>query len=1133
LQKIFQNYFSLFLTLILVLPGFAQDKFHYKPRYRNFISWETDKPSHIWHLPHRYILANSELITINGNILKRQKDYKINYLQGIVSFTRPVIKSDSSTIYYSFLASKFPTNYSIKRQNSEVASSRTKLMEITKSTNPNGYYNSDLQRSGTIFRGISVGSDQGMRLNSGLRLQISGKIAKNVDIVAALTDQSTPIQPEGNTKSLQEIDKIFIRLKSKHFKSTLGDYSVKIAGDGLGDYERKLQGIMADVTIGKNNLKLIAAASKGQFKSLNFMGQESNQGPYQLTGSAGQREIIVLAGTEKVYIDGELLIRGEDNDYIIEYGNGQIFFTRNRLITADSRITVDFQYSAQKYQKQIYGIFSETNLLNNKLSFNASFINESDDMKNPLDITITDEYRKILEKAGDSPDSAVASGGKYVGDNKGSYFRKDSLGQTIYKYAGINKGDYIVRFSFKGAGRGDYSFQGYGIYRYEGIGKGTYLPLIYLPIAKSHKLAAFSTCLAIADGIDLTGAFNLSSVDNNLFSSRNDNDNYGRSMLAGFHLNKKKLLLGSFNLGSLVMNASIKNIDKNYASLGRMSEIEHARKWGKQENIMTGEKSNEINLRYNPGKYFLIAAEAGNLLRNSGFKSRRKTYEVNIDYPKYPKFSYMEERIKTSKLTLTRGLRRRNVGNISLPISIFTTSISYKGEHQKDNFIDSSIVGFKYDEWKGSLLIKKGRFNLKLSQITRSQDKYNKGALSAESIAHTQQAILNFRIKKGFVSSLLYTHRNRKYSSENKPGRKSDLADMKIKFNSNNNIFQGNIHYSFSSSYAAQMVRDTITVGEGLGNYRYDEQLKELIPDQDGNLFVRNIQTGIFLPVNHLKFSNEIKFLGTRIIADKSNFLTDFIHSFETRTLLRFERRDKNRGFLKVNSSTFFPIWGQVNSTVSAMISFRQDFSYKPLNSIFSTRFRIKNAHSENYQQINAGIQRQSEEKELRLKAAPDDKIALEINLNSKSDQKKYTSRLRINRQIEAVAGAMELSYRPVQKIKLALNCSLIKARDKIPQPDITAVGIFVTPKISYSINKIGKLRSEIEIGNIRTNLSNQRLPYEMFKGDQPGMTFRWNMFFTYRLNSFVMATINYRGRKEAWRESVFHAGQFEVRAFF
>ena len=64
-------------------------------------------------------------------------------------------------------------------------------------------FGSDIRSSGTIVRGFTVGTNRDLAVNSGLRLQLSGKLSEDIEIVAALTDENTPIQPEGNTERLE------------------------------------------------------------------------------------------------------------------------------------------------------------------------------------------------------------------------------------------------------------------------------------------------------------------------------------------------------------------------------------------------------------------------------------------------------------------------------------------------------------------------------------------------------------------------------------------------------------------------------------------------------------------------------------------------------------------------------------------------------------------------------------------------------------------------------------------------------------------------------------------------------------------------------------------------------------------
>ena len=103
-------------------------------------------------------------------------------------------------------------------------------------------FGSGLQKSGSIVRGFTVGSNRDLSLNSGLRLQLSGKILSDVEITAALTDENTPIQPEGTTQTLQEFDKVFVEINAKRLSATLGDFVLDLSGTEFARLSRKLQG---------------------------------------------------------------------------------------------------------------------------------------------------------------------------------------------------------------------------------------------------------------------------------------------------------------------------------------------------------------------------------------------------------------------------------------------------------------------------------------------------------------------------------------------------------------------------------------------------------------------------------------------------------------------------------------------------------------------------------------------------------------------------------------------------------------------------------------------------------------------------------------------------------------------------
>lgn len=83
-----------------------------------------------------------------------------------------------------------------------------------------------LNYSGNFSRGISLGNRQDLVLNSNFNLQLAGDIGDGVQILAAISDESIPLQPEGNTVQLQELDRVFVQLRKKDAQLTAGDYEL-------------------------------------------------------------------------------------------------------------------------------------------------------------------------------------------------------------------------------------------------------------------------------------------------------------------------------------------------------------------------------------------------------------------------------------------------------------------------------------------------------------------------------------------------------------------------------------------------------------------------------------------------------------------------------------------------------------------------------------------------------------------------------------------------------------------------------------------------------------------------------------------------------------------------------------------
>jgi len=142
-----------------------------------------------------------------------------------------------------------------------------------------------LNKSGSISRGVSFGNSQDVVVNSSFNLQLSGKLSREIEILAVITDNNIPIQPEGNTQQIQEFDKVFIQLKYKRSRLIAGDFEFTRPASYFMNLYKKAQGgdFMTSFGLGRKKTRarpwtmdvhVAGAVAKGKFARNRIQGEE-------------------------------------------------------------------------------------------------------------------------------------------------------------------------------------------------------------------------------------------------------------------------------------------------------------------------------------------------------------------------------------------------------------------------------------------------------------------------------------------------------------------------------------------------------------------------------------------------------------------------------------------------------------------------------------------------------------------------------------------------------------------------------------------------------------------------------------------------------------------------------------------
>jgi hypothetical protein len=298
-----------------------------------------------------------------------------------------------------------------------------------------------------------------------------------------------------------------------------------------------------------------------------------------------------LANTERVFYDGLLLQRGEDQDYVINYNSAEITFTPRRMITKDSRIQVEFEYADRNFLNANLYLSQEFDL-NQKLKIRVGAFNNSDAKNSSINQVLDPRQKQFLSDLGDSVQRAfypaavvdTFAAGKIL-------YEKYFIGpDSVYRYSTdplVAK--YNLSFSDVGQGNGNYvpDFNGANgkVFRYvapvAGVKQGKYEPVLILVAPRKQQIVNLGIDYKINKSTLLKTEIATSSNDVNTLSSKDNGDD--RGWAAKFQLANETLIQATKRL-QLNTAQDYEYVQRKFKPLERVRNVEFSRDWGLQLN---------------------------------------------------------------------------------------------------------------------------------------------------------------------------------------------------------------------------------------------------------------------------------------------------------------------------------------------------------------------------------------------------------------------------------------------------------------------------------------------------------------------------------------------------------------------
>ncbi len=1023
----------------------------------------------------------------------------------------------------------------------------------------------DINYTGAFARGFSVGNAQSLVLNSNFNLRLQGNIGDGIGIVASISDDNIPIQPEGNTHLIQEFDKVFIRLDKGKSNLVAGDFVLKSPQTHFVKYRKKLKGLKVATEIGIGKEEHISsggsfAVAKGKFFRQILDTKEGNQGPYKLTGSGGQRFLIVLSGSERVYLDGKRLRRGLDDDYIIDYNRAEITFMPKRMIGRESRIIVEYEYRDQNYLRSVYQ--GNVQYQSPKIDAGFVFYNEQDSKNATGDIVLDSTDITLLTSIGDDLDKAFRSSIFEVSDtsviaNRITYasnpnvFPGDTDPYFLEYSTDKNRKLFFVSFSEVPENTGRYIIDTDNpvngrVYKYVGPQKGKYEPISPITPPEKKQMMEFSTNIRPMTKMKMGAHISVSTKDINRFSKTGDYDNTG---IAGRLDFSHQINLGrgwTFNTDNMWEKRG-----PHFSILDPYRNQEFLRDWDISQSISINglgqsllkmgfsvDRKDSLSLSYGYERFSLEEKYTG-ILHKGAAHITRKSFRVGgqINWLDTKGFGF-SSRFVRPRVNLEKTF---TIGSSPL---IF--SMQYLGENnQRKNTASAGLhkTSFSFDEVTTGVKYRlasalKVNFNWKVRSDYFPKEKILEKVLATNEISSN----LHWEINPNHLLDLQLGLRDfevirHDIGPENISSKKSIGGKITHHVKLWNGLLVSGTTYLVNSGQEPKVEFFFERVDEGKGDYIY-------IGNEDSTLiasnfrYAPNLGTGNFIRIslvnnefvttNNQSITNSIRLEPKKYLIGKTSRWAKILSSISTLTSIKIQKKSKDqtgRGYdifdFSDNDTTIISYRSSINNTLYINKGQPQwDFrvGWRKTGNIFT---QISGPESRYFKEIYSNVR-------IRVGRTAD------LSFEWKKGLRGYNSTLFEDRNLDISYHqlAPKITIRPFRFLRFSGGYSFVSRAQRILDHE-SAYSHDITIEANWQ--KSGQLGWLSSLSYVYVNYNgapNSTIEFDLLEGLKNGKNILWQTQITKKLTKTVDLNISYQGRKNG-SAKVVHIARAQVKATF